>query len=336
MSLSNRFKSTEKNFLSFLSKYFGFVFKNIAKIFRSIKLSSQTKFTVMLIPHSEKKVINFKISALQLIAILVINISVIIALGTTTTLYKFYSQNSRENKLQLSMIEQHNRNYHQAIDEFNKPYRTFKSTLNDVLKSQLPPEMLKNSRTDGDYKNIDIIEETKKGETPLTSILKDATVNFEIYTNALIEKSDKETKVAELLKDIPAKWPVGHNQGYITAYFGPAPHPLKRIWYLHKGLDIAYTRGTPVIATANGKVVEQQFNDAYGNYIIIRHKYGFYTKYAHLDTTYVKEGSIVTQGQKLGALGNTGYSSGPHLHYEIRINSQAIDPYSYVKLLRNK
>lgn len=334
MSLSNRYKRAERNFLSFLGRYFGIIGRFFSRLVHSIRTAAKTNFTVMLIPHSEKKAINFKISALMLSFLAVIAILVFSGLLVSGILFSVNAKDSQVNREQLAMIEQHNRNYHQAIENFNKPYREFESSLNDLLKGHLPPEITQKTEKNGDYLDIEIIEETKTGETPLSSILENATKDMEVYTQALIKRAQQESKIDELLKDIPVIWPVSHNHGRITAFFGPAPHPILRTWYLHTGVDIAGIRGTPIVAAANGKVVEQSQNRDYGNFIIIRHEYGFYSKYAHLDGSYVKEGDIVTQGQEIAPLGNTGLSTGPHLHYEIRINSQQIDPYKYIQLLR--
>lgn len=334
MSLSIKFKNAERSTLSILNKYLGFIGRGIVKTFRSIAKASKTRFTIMLIPHSEKKVVNFKISAFTLAFFAGFIVCLVASLFTVVILWTNGFQDSRTYRQQLSMAEQHKRNYYQAIEEFNQPYRSFETTLNHILKGHLPAGMSEGIEKEGDFQDINLIEETKRGQTPLISTLKDATNDLELYTKALVERADQESKITSLLQEIPAKWPIRDNQGYISANFGPAPHPIKRVWYLHKGVDIAFRRGTPIIATANGKVVEQKFNKTYGNYIILRHEYGFYTKYAHMDNTFVKEGDIVTQGQAIGALGNTGLSSGPHVHYEIRINSQVIDPIKYIKLLR--
>lgn len=334
MSLSNKYKSVERSFLSLLSKSGMSLWRNINRFISFIKNAAKSRFTVMLIPHSEKKVINFKISALMLSFLAFLAVTVIASFVISGILFTAKSNDSKSNKMQLATIEQHNKNYQQAIENFNKPYREFESSLNVLLKNHLSTNNLQQSGRSGDYADIEIFDETENGGTPLKSILENATKDLEVYTQALIERAQQESKIDELLKHIPVKWPVGRNEGRITAFFGPAPHPILRTWYLHTGVDIASMRGTPIVAAADGKVIEMQYNRDYGNYIIIRHEYGFYSKYAHLDGFYVKEGDLVTQGQHIAPLGNTGLSTGPHLHFEIRINSQVIDPYKYIKLLR--
>lgn len=140
-----------------------------------------------------------------------------------------------------------------------------------------------------------------------------------------------------LIVELPTIWPLRDVRGYVTSYFGPTTHPFTKHWYLHKGIDIAYSRGTKVVSTADGKVIEKAFDaEGYGNYIVIKHKYGFYTRYAHMDKVYVKEGQNVQQGEVIGTLGSTGLSTGPHLHYEVRIGSQVVDPQRYLDFNSSK
>ena len=163
----------------------------------------------------------------------------------------------------------------------------------------------------------------------LGAFLDESVNSLEAITGLLISQG-------ELLQELPTLWPLQGGRGRITNYFGPAEHPFTKKWYLHKGIDIAYRIGTPIIATADGKVVEKKYEPmGFGHYIVIRHKYGFYTKYAHLQTVLVKEGELVSQGQKVGTLGNTGLSTGPHLHYEVRIGSQVVDPERYLNIKSN-
>ncbi len=332
MSFKKKYKN--KSVYKKLSRFnISSIFTGIKAILVNFKNFAHAKFTIMLVPHTDKKLLSFKISNFFLIFVSLLLLAIICSFIFSGIMFSVSSKDARENRTQLSMVEQHNRNYYQVIEEFNKPYKSFESALNNILESSLPPKMTSDSLKHGDYLDISIVEETKEGQTPLTSVLQDATENIEIYTKALLEQAEQKSRINELLKIIPAKWPIQNNQGRITAHFGPAPHPILGGWYLHTGIDIAHERGTPLIATAHGRIVEQQFNRDYGNYVIIRHEYGFYTKYAHMDASYVSVGDYVTQGQTVGTLGSTGMSTGPHIHYEIMINSQNIDPYKYINLL---
>ena len=139
----------------------------------------------------------------------------------------------------------------------------------------------------------------------------------------------------ELLVDIPSLWPIAAGKGYITNDFGPAIHPFNRRWYIHKGIDIAWLRGTEIVATANGKVQRVGYEPYnLGHFVIVKHKYGFVTVYGHLNRRPVVEpGQQVERGDVLGYLGSTGLSTGPHLHYEVWIAEQVVNPRQFLSII---
>jgi hypothetical protein len=115
--------------------------------------------------------------------------------------------------------------------------------------------------------------------------------------------------------------------GRITSKFGPRGKKHK----MHKGIDIDLETGDPVYAAFEGKVRYAQYNQSYGNCVVIRHPNGLETYYAHLDAIAVKSGDYVQAGDYLGPGGNTGRSRGSHLHFEIRFLGVAIDPFSVIR-----
>ena len=119
--------------------------------------------------------------------------------------------------------------------------------------------------------------------------------------------------------------------------FGPTLHPITGQWYIHKGLDFStYRQGDPVMATANGQVVTVGYDTSFGINVIIKHKHGMYTRYAHLSTATVTKGEYVNQGDMTGRIGNTGITTGPHLHYEVHIGSDVVDPGKYINVKLKK
>jgi len=116
----------------------------------------------------------------------------------------------------------------------------------------------------------------------------------------------------------------------ITSTFGYRKDPFTKKSAYHKGIDFGGSVGDPVFATASGTVEQAGYDSAMGNYIYIDHGNGLETVYMHLSKLYVKEGQNVKKGEKIGALGNTGRSTGPHLHYEVHKNGKAINPRPYV------
>jgi murein DD-endopeptidase MepM/ murein hydrolase activator NlpD len=116
-------------------------------------------------------------------------------------------------------------------------------------------------------------------------------------------------------------------QGRISSEFSPARvGPTDGVVRAHKGIDIAAQPGTPIVASMDGTVIISTFSDSFGNYITLDHGDGIKTRYGHMQTRLVQVGSRVRQGQQIGTVGSTGRSTGPHLHYEIIVNGEAVDP----------
>ena len=122
-------------------------------------------------------------------------------------------------------------------------------------------------------------------------------------------------------------WPV---TGVITSPFGWRRSPFGRSPEFHQGLDIGANMGTPVTAAASGTIISAGWYGGYGNYILIDHGGGMSTGYGHLSRIYVANGQQVQRGQAIGAVGSTGASTGPHLHFEVRISGKPVDPTGYL------
>lgn len=116
----------------------------------------------------------------------------------------------------------------------------------------------------------------------------------------------------------------------LSSPFGWRKHPIMNEYLFHEGVDISARPGTEVFSTAQGKIVKVLYSKyGYGNRVVIQHAYGFETLYAHLGNIYVKRGQWVRKNQKIGTVGNTGLSTGPHLHYEIHKSGEFRDPLGY-------
>jgi murein DD-endopeptidase MepM/ murein hydrolase activator NlpD len=121
-------------------------------------------------------------------------------------------------------------------------------------------------------------------------------------------------------------WPA---TGPVTSGFGMRHHPILGYARMHTGVDIGAPMGAPVSAAASGIVAFAGWSGGYGNFIVIDHGDGLATAYAHLSRILVSQGQSVAQGQEIGKVGSTGLSSGPHLHFEVRVNGQPVDPMQY-------
>lgn len=130
-----------------------------------------------------------------------------------------------------------------------------------------------------------------------------------------------------LLASTPSIFPA---RGWMTSEFGSRSDPYTGESTMHEGLDIANAVGTPIVAPADGLVVFASMEGGYGKVLVVDHGYGVKTRYAHLSDFDVKVGDKVRRGQRMAALGNTGRSTGPHVHYEVRVNGIPTNPLKYV------
>ena len=149
---------------------------------------------------------------------------------------------------------------------------------------------------------------------------KRQTVNFEHLIKQLDEKRN-------ILASTPSIRPV---DGWISSKFGYRTSPFTGRKEFHAGLDISNRSGTKVMATANGKVSYAAAKMYIGNMVVIDHGHGRVTKYGHLKKILVKRGQKVKRGDVIGLLGNTGRSTGPHVHYEVRLNGTPVNPLKYI------
>ncbi len=130
-----------------------------------------------------------------------------------------------------------------------------------------------------------------------------------------------------LLASTPAVFPT---KGWITSKFGYRKSPFTELKEFHEGLDISNREGTPVIAPANGVISATGYNRLIGNFVMIDHGYGIVTSYLHLNKILVKRDQTVKRGALIAQIGSTGRSTGPHLHYAVRLNGAFVDPEKYI------
>ncbi len=147
-------------------------------------------------------------------------------------------------------------------------------------------------------------------------------------TNNKISK--KESELTNFLNALPTYWPVDKSTT-IHSDFGRRFHPVYKYYRSHDGIDIGIKSYPTIYAAGDGKVVEAGRSGGYGNYVAISHGNGFKTLYAHLSSYSVKAGDWVKKGQKIAKMGNTGTTTGTHLHFEIQVNGVPTDPKKYLE-----
>lgn len=180
-----------------------------------------------------------------------------------------------------------------------------------------------------DYKDLQGYESTDdlvKIHTKLDQLSK----QVYIQSKSFDELSKLAEKKTDFLAAIPAIQPVRNKDlRKMASGFGYRLHPIYKTYKMHSGIDFTAPTGTPIYATGNGRVMGESGGSGYGNHVVIDHGFGYKTLYGHLHKVKVKPGQVVKRGQLIGYVGNTGLSSGPHLHYEVIKGGNKINPINY-------
>ena len=136
---------------------------------------------------------------------------------------------------------------------------------------------------------------------------------------------------SDMLAHIPGIFPLKETElKYISSFFGNRPDPIYKISKFHSGIDFSAAKGTEAYATGDGVVCDVERNEwGYGNMVTIDHGYGYKTRYAHLQKAAVRKGQKVKRGQKIGYIGDSGKTTGVHLHYEVLKNDVQVDPINF-------
>ena len=336
MAKVRKYKKVEKNFvLKAISKITAF-FKMIGKGLKKFFDFGCRKITIMIVPHSEKKPLNFQTSIFALSA----GFIVIFALFFS---FIYFNTRVTSSNVEISRLSEENRKIQANLDELRdennnlmESAKRFQDSLSkslDMVGIEKNAGISQESFGNGDLSMLFDLEEVSEGSVKETADIRKLSNYLDNSVQPLEEIAKMLESQGSLFSDIPSVWPLKGGVGHVSSPFGQTTHPIRGNWYIHKGLDISTWRsGDPIIATANGQVVTVMYDNSFGNSVIIKHKHGFYTRYAHLNSIRVKKGQYVSQGEVIGTLGNTGLSTGPHLHYEVHIGSDVVDPAKYVNV----
>ena len=262
--------------------------------------------------------------------------SVVIALGIALGVLGHMAIQNEAQKQELAEYKQTKQEQAQKIQELqqmaekNQKQLAYLSKLEDQVRSQmeksgaqLPPKS-------------DASVYAGKGGASLGSA-SEVNVMLEQEKNISLQAKAKAEDLQKLIgaienenyrRDVtPSQWPT--DGGYISSPFGGRPNPFSgygRDW--HPGIDIAVDYGTPVYASAAGYVEQSGWYGGYGKYVRLSHDFGYETAYGHMSRLAVEAGSFVKKGEVIGYVGSTGYSTGPHLHFEVMKYGEQVNPSS--------
>lgn len=172
---------------------------------------------------------------------------------------------------------------------------------------------------------MNLLPQWRSNDDALANQIDQSLQKAQRFDQAMQEMQNRWQKDLGRIDLLPTLLPIAGDFA-VTSGFGFRVDPLSRLPSMHEGIDFVAPVGTPVLSTAPGVVLLAEYSGAYGNVVDIQHAEGFVTRYAHLQTIHVQPGQIMAPHQTVGTLGNTGRSTGPHLHYEVIFNGRALHP----------
>ena len=312
---------------SFLKKTNGF----FSRMFKFL----DNKLTIMVVPHTKGKVVNFQTNVFALI------LSVIILAGVLFS-FILFNRNAISSNAEIGKLFTENRQTMASLDELrdenNNLLQTAKRFQSSLSQSLSLLGIEQSNTSSSSVRNNDLTSLFSTEELATGSIREAADIRqLTSYLENAVQPVEQIGKLLEtqnsLFHDIPSIWPVRSANLHVSMGFGPMIHPITGQWYIHKGIDLSTWRsGDPIYATASGQIVTVAYDAGYGNNVIVKHKHGMYTRYAHMNTVSVQKGQFIEQNDRIGTIGNTGVTTGPHLHYEVHIGSDVVDPIKYLNL----
>ncbi|GMU97119.1 MULTISPECIES: M23 family metallopeptidase [Ignavibacterium] len=251
------------------------------------------------------------------------------------TYYLIFTIFNSKDKAQL---EQENILLKEKIKNLSIQYSSIKDELDQLMElssnlrtlTNLKPLVNQEILGKGGSLYSDEVSSLLSGDEDVSNSLKmieTLTSSFELEKKEYERITEKLNENSVFYEALPAIIPT--TGGYSIEGFGMRVHPILKVMKMHEGLDILTDVGSPVFAPGNGKVVYVGLRGGYGMTIEIDHGFGYKTLYAHLSRTLVKEGQTVKRGEKIALTGNSGLSTGPHLHYEVHLNGIPQDPINY-------
>lgn len=330
--------------------------------------SANRKFTVLIVPEGTSPVFRFKIKSAMLMSLLVSLIVVIGLVLVLFLVNRSHTSRIVSLKAELSTstasLQNTVNDKEQAIDELltelvalSEKSKTIESKMQELEK--LEAELKAITSGSRQVKEAAAGSGSPSGKTvagvngqqdKLNGMGGEAIPLSEEEIRALIAETEtsitaslhempelqtrlEQTKInvekyKEMMRILPTYWPTDSTR--ITSEFGTRSDPFSSRLTTHNGLDIGGHVGDPVYAAADGKVTDTGYSSARGNYVTMSHPSGLQTIYMHLEEALAAKGDAVKQGDKIGLLGSTGRSTGPHLHIEVVKNGQPVDPLDYL------
>lgn len=293
---------------------------------------------LIFVPRNNSEVKEFKISRLKLITYALVFLVTFTLIGKISLdLLVDFSHNSKIKTLERTnaVLQARLVDAKSKIDSINQQVNVIFSRDEELRTVLGLPQLSSDVRevgiggSDFDYNFEDEVSGFEdnvglgKQLSELSKLEREIKLQLSSYKDLMVAFQKQQ----DSLKYLPSLKPI--LDGYVSRTFGVKRHPILHKNRMHSGIDFSAPIGTPVYASADGVVSFSGSISGYGRTVKIDHKYGFKTQYSHLNKYVVRNGQKVKRGEKIGEVGNTGLSTGPHLHYEVAFKGKTVDPSTY-------
>jgi murein DD-endopeptidase MepM/ murein hydrolase activator NlpD len=280
------------------------------------------RFSLIIMPESNRKVRRFQLHSGVVLSLLCAFL--LFASCSAFFTYSYFNLNRDQSELQRLRVE--NNNQRQELQRLVLDLNDVRQEMSSLAETEARVRQL--AELDADPKGVPIAigglpESGDETVDDVQSQINQLMVEIELRRQSQEDVRNLLNDQVSLSRATPKGWPT---KGWITSYFGKRKSPFTGRRVMHEGLDIAANTGTPVIATADGIVSRAGYNPGYGKMVTIDHGYGYRTIFGHNSKVLVKSGQRIKRGDRIALVGNTGQSTGPHVHYELRMNGVPIDP----------
>jgi murein DD-endopeptidase MepM/ murein hydrolase activator NlpD len=281
--------------------------------------------TIIFVPHARAKFRKLKVSH-RLLFSLVSLVSTSLCLSTFFSVQYFTSLSQTH---ELTRLRKENKSLQTANEQFSKSVESLRTQLHNVEDKTRKLAIIAGISTldEASQGGVGGIRPTDLGENPYRDDLDKMTFRSHRIDKDLSVLEQKFAAQSQLLASTPSIAPV---RGILTDGFGGRSDPFTGEIGTHNAVDISSAVGQAVRAPADGIVVKAEWANGYGNVIYLSHGYGYSTRYGHLSSYAVQPGARVKRGDIIGYVGSTGRSTGPHLHYEVRVNNNPVNPLEYI------
>lgn len=303
---------------------------------------AKKSFTLIVVPEHDQAVRRYQVDKRLLRQLLAGGAAVVVALAVAAVHYTHLLYRASENRalrdenvaLQAQLNGFRERIEHMAstlerVERFDQKLRAVTLLSDPQRNLALGPTAMETKGAPPSSNESEFTAATSATESPKNLAAKLETLSNEAsrQEQSLEQLQTYFLEQKSLLASTPSVWP---SRGWITSDFGQRTDPYTAERVMHEGLDIAAPFGKEVTAPADGTVIFAGLEGSYGNVLVIDHGYGVKTRYGHLSKVAVHPGDHVHRGDPIGAVGNTGRSTGPHLHYEVRVNGLPENPRRFI------